>query len=490
MRTKPIIIAIVILTFFPLLSTAQTDSTNYLDSYLKFMEQAQKEYNAFVEQAKDEFEKFLADAWTEYQSFTGQTSVYSVSKPEKMPSMKVASGEMNEDKVPPYRVLPISSTEASPNKGVFVRPTDADGISVNFYGCKLGFHVPKELRLKSNGLKESDISKYYGAMRKNDTEHKLQKELDFTVQQLGLNDWGYFALLRTISEKLFDNTNDQVLFCFYMLHSHGFKARVGRGHKSGQLMLLLALDNRKEVYSLTFFNINGVKYYSVLYSGEKGENAYSYNEKADDKGLKEFGLDFKQTLNLASCDKKRILHVNKLNKDIEVPIATSHLRYYDDMPLTVFPIYFKTPVTYEAQKALDQTFMEMSQKYDQTQCVDILLNFVQSAFAYKIDEKQFGHEKYFFPEETFYYPYSDCEDRSALFGWLVRRYAKCDVIGLLYPDHMATGVCMGENATVSGRSLNYNGKRFMMCDPTYNNAPIGTIMQKYAEQKYEIVEIK
>lgn len=490
MRAKSILIIIATLALFPSFSTAQTDSTSFWDAFLEFQRQAQKEYNDFVEQSTNEFEQFLAEAWTEYQSFAGQTSAFSVSKPEKIPSMKVASGEMNEDKVPPFKMVPFSSPEASTNKGIIVKPTDADGISINFYGCKLGFHVPNDLRLTANGLKESSIAKYYEAMRKNDTEHKLQKELDYTVRQLGLNDWGYFVLLRTISEKLFDKTNDQVLFCFYMLHSHGFKARVGRGQKSGQLILLLALDNSKEVYSLTFFNINGVKYYSVLYSGEKGENAYSYNEKADDKGLKEIGLDFSQTLKLASCDKKRILHVDKLNKDIEIPVATSHLRYYDDMPLTVFPIYFKTPVSPEAQKALDQAFAELGQKYNQEQSIGILLNFVQTSFAYKIDEKQFGREKYFFPEEVFGYRFSDCEDRSALFGWLVKRYTQCDVVGILYPDHMATGVCFGDKATVSGKSFNFNGKRFIVCDPTYNNAPVGTVIPKYIDQKYEIVEIK
>ena len=46
--------------------------------------------------------------------------------------------------------------------------------------------------------------------------------------------------------------------------------------------------------------------------------------------------------------------------------------------------------------------------------VNRLLRFVQTAFEYKTDEDQFNTENYLFPLETLHYPYSDCEDRSAL----------------------------------------------------------------------------
>ena len=36
--------------------------------------------------------------------------------------------------------------------------------------------------------------------------------------------------------------------------------------------------------------------------------------------------------------------------------------------------------------------------------VNFLLAFVQKAFAYKTDEEQFGHERYFFVEESLYFP--------------------------------------------------------------------------------------
>ena len=159
------------------------------------------------------------------------------------------------------------------------------------------------------------------------------------------------------------------------------------------------------------------------------------------------------------------------------------------MPLTVIPVYCKAPVAPETEAALAQTFSTLSKKYNKVQLVDIILNFVQTAFQYQIDEKQFGREKYFFPEEVIGYPYSDCEDRAALFSWLVKRFTGCEVVGVLYPDHLSTAVYFGETVRVPGKNLTYGGKQFVMCDPTYPNASIGTIMPKYEGKTYEIVKM-
>ncbi len=465
-------------------------STCNKQSYQQFKGQAMQEYNAFNVQAVSEYEQFLAEAWNEYHCFSGDKSAFSSPKPENIPALKLSSGVI--DTQAPAIDEVILSTE---NKPTFMEE-DAnttlphpDKVAICFYGCKLSFLIPDKLRITSTGTRETEVAKYYKTMGDNSEVQPLQRALDACVNRLGLNEWGYFVLLRSLSEEVFSKMNDRVLFCFFMLHDHGFKVRVGRGRNSGQLMLLLALDNSKEVYSLSFFRFNSVKYYCV-YGGKAGEDAYSYNERADETGRKEMGLDFEHTLNMATCNKSRSLYLPKVNQTVALPYSTSHLRYYDDMPMTVFPVYFKTGVSVEAEQVLTSTFYNLSQHYNKVQLVDIMLNFVQTAFSYKIDEEQFGREKYFFPEEVIGYPYSDCEDRSALFAWMVRRFAGCEVIGVLYPDHLATGVYFGEGIYLPGKSVYHNGKQYMICDPTYPNAPIGTVMPKFIYAKYEIVDVR
>lgn len=491
MRTRTLCFLTVVMLFLPFGLKAQNDSSNYQSNYRDFMEQALKDYDIFKAQAFDEFEQFLAESWTEYQSFAGQEGAYSAQKPETIPTFSVQSDVIEVDA--PYinkQATPLMEDQPE-EKNELIGPYSAnsDLVSINFYGRRMEFNIPQSIRITAEGTRERHVAKYHESMRINNATQTLQNQLDAAVNRMGLNEWGYFVLLRAISEKIFAETNDRVLFSFYMLHSHGFKARVGRGQKSGQLLLMLALDNSKEVFSQTFFRINGTKFYVLYGNGQKGECAYSYNEKADDSGMKEIGLDFTKPLNITACDTMRKLHLGKVNQDIEIPYCTSHLRYYDDIPTTVFPVYFNTPITKEAEQVLARTFNTLGKQYNKVQLVDIMLNFVQNAFVYKIDEQYYGREKYFFPEEVIGLPFSDCEDRSALFAWLVHHFVGYDVIGVLYADHLATAVCFNDDVQLSGKSINYKGKRYTICDPTYSNAPIGTVMPKFANAKYEIVRI-
>jgi hypothetical protein len=117
--------------------------------------------------------------------------------------------------------------------------------------------------------------------------------------------------------------------------------------------------------------------------------------------------------------------------------------------------------------------------------VNFLLRFVQTAFEYKTDEEQFGREKPFFPDETIYYPYSDCEDRAILFSYLVRSLLHLDVVGLYYPNHIATAVRFSKKN--DGDAIEYQGKLLTICDPTYMNADIGMCMPQFKNVQPKVI---
>jgi hypothetical protein len=120
--------------------------------------------------------------------------------------------------------------------------------------------------------------------------------------------------------------------------------------------------------------------------------------------------------------------------------------------------------------------------------VSLLLKFVQTAFVYETDGEQFGKEKMFFPDEMFYYPASDCEDRAVLFSYLVRELMGLKVVGLRYPNHMATAVNF--NSDIAGSFVRFKGKKYVICDPTYVNAPIGSVMPGFINKKAVVIELK
>ena len=112
---------------------------------------------------------------------------------------------------------------------------------------------------------------------------------------------------------------------------------------------------------------------------------------------------------------------------------------------------------------------------------------MQTAFEYQVDDEQFGYERPLFADETFYYPYSDCEDRSILFSILVRELLNLDVVLLNYPGHLATAVHFTDN--IEGDYMTIDNKKYIVCDPTYIGATIGEAMPQYKNEKAKIVKV-
>ena len=137
-------------------------------------------------------------------------------------------------------------------------------------------------------------------------------------------------------------------------------------------------------------------------------------------------------------------------------------------------MYANTPLDSDVKKQLYPALYSQLEGKTYPEAADILLDFVQSAFVYEYDDKVWGGDRAFFAEESLYYPYCDCEDRSILFSRLVRDLLGLKVILVYYPGHLATAVRFDDY--VKGDYINLNGERYLVCDPTYIGAPIGATM--------------
>ena len=153
-------------------------------------------------------------------------------------------------------------------------------------------------------------------------------------------------------------------------------------------------------------------------------------------------------------------------------------QYLDRFPQLDFELYFATPPSPLARRSLLDALRPHLQGLDQEAGVDVLLAFVQKSFAYKTDNDQFGREKYFFVEEVLHFPFSDCEDRSALFAWLTRELLGLETVGLHYPGHMTTAVAL-RTTRPEWQTVEWSGRRYVVADPTYVNATVGMAMPSY-----------
>lgn len=153
------------------------------------------------------------------------------------------------------------------------------------------------------------------------------------------------------------------------------------------------------------------------------------------------------------------------------------MNFYKEYPQCDYSVYFNAPVNSGVESRLISSLSPLLRGKSEADAANILINFVQTAFQYQTDDRQFGYEKPFFVEELFYYPYSDCEDRAILFSYLVRKLLGLDVVLLDYPEHIATAVRF--NGDVGGDYLMVNGRKYTVCDPTYIGASIGMTMPKF-----------
>lgn len=296
-----------------------------------------------------------------------------------------------------------------------------------------------------------------------------------------LCDWAYLKLTQSVAEKYFGRgTNEAVVMQMYLLTQSGYQTRIGyAGNK-----LAMMIGSKERIYGYKFYQLDGIKFYVLDKSiSSQGMNIFDHafpRETPLSLQLTQPVFDVKKTA-------ARTL-TSKRYPDLKVVVETNQnlIDFYNDYPLSsMWENYSKASMSQVLKSTLYPTLRKSIEGKTELEAANILLNFVQTAFQYATDDEQFGYERPLFPDESFYYPYCDCEDRSILFSCLVRELMGLEVVLLDYPTHIATAICFKQD--VSGDYLMLDGKKFIISDPTYINAPVGKCAPKYKSISPKIV---
>ena len=157
----------------------------------------------------------------------------------------------------------------------------------------------------------------------------------------------------------------------------------------------------------------------------------------------------------------------------------------DNNIMTRWAMYANTPLAKDVKEQLYPQLKPLISGKSQLKAVNILLIWVQSGFEYVYDDKVWGGDRAFFAEESLYYPYCDCEDRSILFTRLVRDLLGLKCILIFYPGHLAAAVCFTDS--VDGDYIQLNGRKYIVSDPTYIGAPVGLTMPNMDNQLAKVI---
>jgi hypothetical protein len=289
-----------------------------------------------------------------------------------------------------------------------------------------------------------------------------------------LNDWGYYQLLDCMAQAVYaGEANQRILLVWFLLCKSGYRAQVG--YEQGQVHLLLPTGDA--LYGIPYFTLGGERFYAVSAAGkaEPVENLSTYEGSypGADHALA-VRVPNPPRLDEVAAERTLVFQYSGTEQRIPIRLNRNEVAFFADYPQTEYEVYFAASPSPATDQSLLRSLQPLVAGKTEIEAVNLLLTFVQTAFAYRTDDEQFGREKPMFPDETLFYPFSDCEDRSVLFAYLVRRLAGLDVIGLSYPGHVATAVRFSDS--VPGDHVVYEGHKYTVCDPTYIHATAGMSM--------------
>ena len=376
----------------------------------------------------------------------------------------------------PEPIAPVEVKEEEPFKTA----------NLSFYGTQVKIGWPDPDGFKLGGLDEKQLAAAWKTLSDSRYDVTINNALA-ARKDLSLCDWAYLRLIQQAAEQHYGKTNEAVFAEVFLLTQSGYRVRMAYGNN--KLHLLIA--SNYDIFSMPYFTIDGHKFYAVEGHAKDLHICPAAYEKE-----KNLSLQIAQVQKLASKPTQKRTLTSKKGLTASISVNNNLIDFFNKYPqaclsgdqTTRWAAYANTPIENSVKaplyKQLKNTIGDLSEK----EAVSVLLNWVQTAFVYEYDDKVWGGDRAFIAQETLYYPYCDCEDRSILFSRLVRDLVGLDVVLLYYPGHLATAVAFKDD--VKGDYLTYKNRKYVVCDPTYINAPVGRTMPGMDNNKAKVIALK
>ena len=449
----------------------------------RYKDSVRQNYDEYRRRANEEYAKYMRENWKEFQAMKGDPApeIPGPPKPYKreddapIPGLPMKHGKVM-PKPTPVEPLKLPKLPVIPNAPTMPK------FGFNYYGTSLTVHLDNSLKIKLNGISENAVADAWSQLASEMSEVLLEDCLALR-DELALGDWAYFCLLRKLSEQyLGKNTNEAVVMETFMLAQSGYMVRIAR--KENKLVLLMPFDG--VVYGMSYLHIDGNRY--VILDHEKGGSISVFNHSfADNEHV--VSLRMSKTPKLAMKASSPRTFTSSRYSDLSVTLSTNQnlMDFYNEYPQCEWTNYSWAGLSDEVKAKLYPMLRKGIEGKSQIEAANRIINFVQTAFDYKTDGNQFGYERSLFADESFFYPYNDCEDRSYLFSILMKDLLGLEVVLLHYPMHLATAVHYTE--PLNGSYFTMDGKKWFISDPTYIGANVGECMPQYAKTSPEVYKL-
>ena len=475
----------------------------------KYKSDKEREFKEYRDRINAEFAEYMRQTWPEYESRPAEPVPDRPEPPKpviKDPDTLPSNDPIPFDEVkpapkpvePPQPVVPLPKPEpqpAKPDKPATPKPDAPKPVepvkpakpvfTFAFYGQTCEMPLESRHRFTLRNATEKAVADGWMVLSSDEYLPVVARCLEYR-DKLHLPDWGYLCLLEKMTAAFFSPSqiNEARLMQMYILTQSGYKVRIAR---AGERLALL-IPSKQILYGHKYFNIDGDKYFII----DKSINASSmqiYTHSFPKEQYLSINISELPSLPVAASPTRRLQSKHNANMALSVSVNKNLMDFCNDYIVTDYwNIYADASLSDYAKEQLYPVLRESIAGIDKAAAANRLLHFVQTAFEYATDDEQFGYERPLFADETLYYPYSDCEDRAILYSVLVRELLGLEVVLLHYPNHLATAVCF--DTEVSGDYMMIDGKRYMVCDPTYINADIGQAMPQFKRTAAKVVKTK
>ncbi len=362
-------------------------------------------------------------------------------------------------------------------------------LSFTLFATPMHVTLPDTLRFKIGILNEANVAATWEKLATPVYNNIINECLELRKSKQ-LCDWSYLRMLDAMATAfLGENTDEAELFKAYIYCQSGYQMRLA--FLDGKLAMLYGTSHR--IYDKGYWCLGDYFYYT------------DKPTTTGDAQISNVAFPKEQALSLLVPANQSFSHIPTQprtlasdNLDISVTVPSDEnilafcetypASYVDDKPITRWAMYANKPLNpYVKEELYPSLRLQIAGKTN-TEAVEILCHWVQTAFEYKLDDLVWGRDRAFFPEETLYYPYADCEDRSILLTRIVRDLLDLPCALVHYPGHLATAIAVGEE--VAGDYIILNNTRFLVCDPTYIGAPIGLTMPLMDNATAQVIVLK
>ena len=464
----------------------------YAQSFEEYRKRIMSEFDSYKEQTQKDFEEYRKRVNAEYADFLKRAWVKTEVQPEipaPKPNPPVQPVFNPKDKVVPQTKVPtisipphVTAPQAQPVRPIPTKIIPAQTITIDFFGAECTLRADKSaLAMELEDDSENSVSKCWSMLSDGRANALINDCLDLR-EQLNLCDWAYYELLQHVTGNIYGNksSREAIVLQAYIMTQSGYKVRFGRTPES----LLILMATNTTVYATPYVLIDGMKFYAM---GRVAESIYVCDFKFPGESVLSLRMDELPELPVDSIPGRELISKKLGDNKIAINHNRNLIEFLNSYPRCSIENFVKASLDSLTKQTLYPVLKNAIADKTEEIAANIIIDFVQSAFEYKVDDEQFGYERTLFANETLYYPYSDCEDRSLLFATLVNDLLGLDVVLLDYPEHIATAVKFNDD--IDGDCVLINNEKYLICDPTYIGADIGCAMPQYRNVAVNVIRM-